>query len=293
MTDQQTDWRKWYFHFGLELRVNGNQLVGTCPWCHKDDHYFIGKNNGIGTCQRAATERCTGSSNHYRFLSYLSQEAVEQTTDSQYQKLSDNRGIKVDTLKHHNLGINPINDQWLIPSYNEKESVINLYQCLEVNKNTDPPTIGYDIRSTPFPCSHALYGINDLTNKTETIYLCEGHWDRLVLKECLAYLKQLSSGQIGRLGKPNWDFKKSTLASKVAVLAVPGANVFKDKWCQYFKGRKVIILNDNDPAGMSMLSRIIIKLSEVTSSPKEILHFNWEVTKDLNDVRDMIYAQSN
>ena len=39
---EQTNWRKWYYHFGQELTQQGNQLVGACPWCGKDDHYYIG-----------------------------------------------------------------------------------------------------------------------------------------------------------------------------------------------------------------------------------------------------------
>ena len=286
MTEQPTDWRKWYFHFGLELQKNGNQLIGTCPWCSKDDHYYIGASNGIGTCQRAATDLCTGNTNHYSFIQKLHQVSLEETTEQAYQQLSDNRNIKSSTFTHFKLAQSVLNDNWLIPSYNQKKKVVNLYQCLEINKtnkNTDEPEIGYDIRCSPYPLYHTLYGVETVKKKHTCIYLVEGLWDRMIWTEVFAHLKR-SGNNLVRMGQPNW---KSELLTENCIVAVPGSNVFKDQWFQFFKGKDLVIISDNDNAGEQMTKRVVEKLMSSNQQPKGISGMVWDGI-ECNDIRDMV-----
>lgn len=272
MTEQQPDWRKWYFHFGVELRQHGSQLIGTCPWCGKDDHYYVGPLNGIGTCQRGATDLCSGNTNHYSFMQKLLSVSLEETSEQSYSELSENRGIKEKTLTHFGLAQNILNDNWLIPTYNEKGKLTNLYQATEreINKNGDLP--GYDIRSSPYPCSHGLFNAQTI-KRQKTIYLVEGHWDLLVLVEIFAHL-QRSGDRLIRMGRPNW---KNDLLKSCAIVAVPGANVFKDSWFKFFKGKDLIILGDNDDAGKQMTKRVVEKLMESNQQPKGISHMVWNL----------------
>ena len=108
----------------------------------------------------------------------------------------------------------------------------------------------YELRSAPTPCVQQLLGAEYLDSQKNVI-LVEGHWDRLAVWETLASLEVVKKGtgnfftwEVRPLrGIPNYF---SELLSEVAVLGVPGANIFKSEWAKKLRGRHLILLYDND-----------------------------------------------
>ena len=112
----------------------------------------------------------------------------------------------------------------------------------------------YEIRSASSPCTQQLYGLESYADQ-RTVILCEGHWDRLAMWEILASLELPSTGEPSGLNPFLWNLRPhrglpnyfNPILSKVAVLGVPGCNIFKADWCRLFRNCLVIILYDNDP----------------------------------------------
>lgn len=108
----------------------------------------------------------------------------------------------------------------------------------------------YELRSAPTPCVQQLLGAEYLDSQKNVI-LVEGHWDRLAVWETLASLEVVKKGtgnfftwEVRPLrGIPNYF---NELLSEVAVLGVPGANIFKSEWAKKLRGRHLVLLYDND-----------------------------------------------
>jgi DNA primase len=86
------------------------------------------------------------------------------------------------------------------------------------------------------------------------------------------------------MGQPNW---KSELLTENCIVAVPGSNVFKDQWFQFFKGKDLVIISDNDNAGEQMTKRVVEKLMSSNQQPKGISGMVWDGI-ECNDIRDMV-----
>jgi len=145
-----------------------------------------------------------------------------------------------------------MNNSYLIPSYFFDNG--NKVQNIAVYRNgTVMDTAG---------AKKGLFGWEFINKQIETIWLCEGVWDWLVMDEILFYLK-----------------KKKDLA-----IGVPGAGVFKQEWIQFFQDKKVHILFDNDDAGKNGSYRIHNLL---VPSVKFISHLHWNPKlNDGYDIRD-------
>ena len=141
-------------------RKHPKQAVGSCPLCGKEDHFYVGKSNGLWDCKS-----CGESGNTVQFLQKFYELAVKATTDQDYQDLSEERGIPVDFLKRDGYAVNPINGRWLVPQRNEKGTLCNLSRWLDQGLSN---TTG----QKPHP-----FGIEELTKrkqKPKRVYIVEG-----------------------------------------------------------------------------------------------------------------------
>ncbi len=221
-------YRRFYFFHGIELNKVGDRYVGTCPFCEKEEHFYVHPGNGTYECKR-----CGESGNHYTFIQGLSELSVRTSGAHQLSELSINRGIKEATLQHLGIARSSTTGKWIIPSRGQKGTVVNLYQCEQVSRGSGEengrgnsteesngttlrsssgrngdishsplpkwckPTsanrqiaqLKFDVRSSPTPCEQQLYGIDTITKHTKRIYIVEGHWDRAALLEILSQLE--------------------------------------------------------------------------------------------------------
>jgi hypothetical protein len=114
-----------------------------------------------------------------------------------------------------------------------------------------------------------MYGLDALSaDKGRILFVCEGPFDALALETHLCAVKK----------RKLFD-----------VLAVPSANVFREKWLKYLKGRTVRLVFDNDEAGRKGQERIA-KLVRDKRVPCKVTALDWPAEPPVKDVENLIRA---
>jgi hypothetical protein len=228
------------FHFhGVDIDLRSKradkQHLGTCPFCDKEEHFFISRVTGQWDCKR-----CDERGNIPTFLRRLLEVSLTHTEPSSYEELSEERGIPIDILKDWGLAISFIRGHWLIPAYNPEGKLANLYIWEESG-----------VMSTP-GCNHQLLGAHKRTKKHTDAWLCEGPWDGMAMQALLQSVKEASSGDFIKT-----QYKHKSLINTHLPLVYPGAGTFSGKWAPLVKGIKVHICGDNDHPKESKTGKII------------------------------------
>ena len=239
--------------FGVELQRNGSEGVGDCPWCDKAKHFYVNAETGQYQCKL-----CGESGNAYTFIRRMYAEALEKTTDTDYQRLKRLRNLPLQTLKRHGLAWDGANGCWLIPFKSAKGEVNNLCRYYEATKEK--------LMLPRLPLQ--LYGLDQLTAETSRkLFLCEGPFDLIALDH------QLHD-------------KKSR--KRYDLLAVPGANIFKPEWASHLANRQVRVVFDNDDAGRKGQQHVVKVCREAKVSCR-LSVLNWpEGTPAKCDVDDLV-----
>ncbi len=149
--DIPTKLRPFDFH-GVDLDYSntrhGNEAVGTCPICEKEDHLYVNKDTGQYSCKS-----CGEEGNGITFLRRLHEVALENTSQEDYRILAEDRGLPVKTLKEWGLATNPINGDWLVPCYNAGGKLANVSirvtsRYSSVSANASRPTADNKVRDS-------------------------------------------------------------------------------------------------------------------------------------------------
>ena len=294
----QTDYRRFYYVFGVELEPSGNQLLGNCPFCYEDQQtpaptFFVNEETGQWMCKR-----CGRESNCYGFMDMFNQWCFERTPESIYQELADNRGLTKNTLAHCQVSYNPLTQDYLIPSKTkESKYLTNLYRYTwESTKQK------YLIKSAPEPCNQQIYGLETLS-KQSIIILTEGHWDRMVALEMLSFLRPTDresqswptnlhgTPQIKLKGRQDFSPESNPLFKEFCVLGLPGATSFNESILKVLRGKNVIYIRDNDAAGEQGEAKLISMVQQGNTQPTNFYCLRW-LPEDVNDLRDC-YASQN
>ena len=261
--------RPYTFH-GVNLQQpDSKESVGDCPFCGKEIHFYIEVATGKWHCKS-----CGDSGNAVTFLRKLWKLSDENTTD--YIDLAEDRKLLFpETVMHWGCARSILTRKWLIPGYNSKAKLCQLYQYVETAK-------GKQLLPTP-TMGHQLHGVNLYKSKPQ-VFLCEGPWDGMVLWEMLAHAKPDAEGNL--VTTSNQD---ASLLSDANVLAVPGCTVFSKNWLPLFFGKVVNLMYDNDhpckhpktgktiqPAGYHGMVRVAGILSAAKKPPTEIKYLKWE-----------------
>lgn len=233
---------------------SGNQAIGSCPFCGKEKHLYVNKDNRLWDCKS-----CGEKGNFEDFLFKISEVFAEILLKDKYREnlhlLAEDRGLPLRAFKTWRVGYDPSSPRFTIPiySYSGKCTDLRMFK------------IGYKILSTP-GAKTGIFGVRSLIRKDLQkfpIYLCEGEWDAMAL---LLLLKLC-----GKEG---------------SVCGVPGAGVFKEEWISMFSEREVLVLYDNDAAGENGEIRVQSRLTNVAS---KILYTHWTSNFPVGyDIRDLI-----
>jgi len=202
------------FH-GLALTIKGGQAVGDCPFCGKENHFFVNAETGQWDCKI-----CSDRGNVHHFLQNLYDQMLSTTSDRNYKSLSSQRDqLAPQAFKDAKVAWDHRQERWLIPITNGRDDALLANLC------TWEPTDG--MRNPPALQLHLItpFGIQ----KDGPIFVCEGFWDACAFNYFLSHRVKTSDS--------------------FSVVAAPSAGTFKDKWVEYFKGREVIFLYDNDNSG--------------------------------------------
>ena len=207
---QGLDFTAPYEVHGVQLTRNGDNGVGDCPFCGKEEHFFVNIRNGKWKCQH-----CNMSGNLITFLGELIEKWYNETTTQDWERLEGMRGIPYEAFKNWKLAWNGYT--WLIPSYSETGTVRDILRWNGVRSFATPL------------CKRQLFGMWQLSRapKGSTVWVCEGEWDAMSMR---------------------WMLDSAGLSADV-VVGVPGAGIFKTDWVPYFKDMHIILCYDNDKAG--------------------------------------------
>ena len=225
----------------------GDKVIGNCPFCGKEKHFYADVNSGLWDCKV-----CGEKGNVITFLGKVAQAVFEATTVDDYKALSKLRGLPVDALRSWRLGLD--GTDWLLPAYSKNGTVHDIRRWNAKTK----------IMKSTTGCSVQLYGTDHANRVPEggTIWLCEGEWDCMTM----AWMLKLAK------------------CSNAAAVGVPGALVFKDEWREVFRNKDVILCYDNDAAGQAGTLKAYERLLTVTS-PIQVIAWP-DGTPDKYDIRD-------
>ena len=226
------------FGFVKDKDLPGGHVRGHCPFCpprkegQSAEGHFF-----INAAHPNKTWDCKRCGRHGGFQMFLKSvvEASTNRTEGKVRELADQRGLAVNNLMQLNVGW--FNGNWTVPVFGiDGEIILNirLYD-------------GDSFRNTA-TCNAAMYGLWLIPKAEEydEIYVCEGEWDYMAFREFLP--------------------------KRAAMIAVPGAGIFKQDCAMAFSGKRAVLLYDNDEAGMNGTKRAIGILQSVTPT---IYKINW------------------
>lgn len=243
------------FHTGFKPEQHGNQFVTNCPFCEKEKHFFYNQENGLWDCKV-----CMKSGNPITFLRELYGLFDNITRTSHF--IANLRDLPISCVQDAGLKYNELNGTYLIPTF-KNGKLNNLYKVALVRKQDKKTGEWFDkwiIMASP-GIEHTLMNWEETTE--DTVWIAEGHWDRLAAKAIIA-----SNG--------------------ISPTAVPGAGVWKGGWCEYLSEKHVVFCYDNDTSGKAGFEQVILKhISASQYKPKSISYIDWPEDKpegyDLND----------
>jgi hypothetical protein len=231
---------------------SGDQIIGRCPFCGKDKHFFINVEhpNKVWDCKS-----CGRSGGYKGFLEQIIDFGQENFNGVVSKKLSDNRCISETTLRSLKVGYLPSTDLYIVPVFSSDGK--NILNIKLYNGTIFHNTAG---------CPSTMYGLWKIPNNIkdyDTVYVAEGEWDSMVLIECLEAVKD----------------KKSI------VVGVPGAGTFRPEVLPLLVGKEVFLCYDNDLAGVNANKKVAKLVAGVASKTWFI---KWpKGTPDKYDVRDV------
>lgn len=282
------------FH-GMDLRVEGSQAVGTCPFCDKDRKFSVNLESGLWRCWVCGSGSEKGGGNVYTFLNLLLSLSIANTSETAYIDLCNMRGILFpNTLRQWGACISILSGEWLLPGYNQDGKLCQLYEWSQLSSGKR------SLLATP-GLSHGMFLAGELKKESKIIYLAEGPWDGMAFWEAMRSAKDVGE-DAPRLGVTGSEI--ASLLKDASVLAAPGCNVFKEEWCKLFSDKSVVLLYDSDKprkvngktfrAGYDGMRRVAKMLSAGTEAAKEIKYLCWgedgydPTLSDGADLRDVL-----
>jgi hypothetical protein len=268
---------KAFVYHGVDVSDNGSsQVVAECPFCGKLK-WYCAVATGLWDCKV-----CGAKGNPLDFIRQMHEVSNSQPPLSSvaYQELAAERKLLfVNTLVRWGVCQSLITGEWLMPGYGVDDKLNQLYKyVLSEGKRRLLPTPGVWEEGK----SHALF-FSELDTAKPELWVCEGPWDGMALEEMLRQVKQSDNGTLSLTGNEN-----SSLHSRINVVAVPGANVFRPEWCRLAAGKKVVLLYDNDHphahprtgqtvegAGILGMRRVANMLADSSEPPESICWLAW------------------
>lgn len=173
--------------------------------------------------------------------------------------LREKRGLTDATLKKYEIGWDPKRQRNTIPIRDERGNVVNVRLY---NAKKTPKIINYTEGRHKYGSPARLYGIDELAGcQGQQVVLCEGEWDRLVLRQ----------------------------EGFFALTGTHGAGTFRPEWIPYFEGRDVVVLYDCDKEGQNAAKGVVLRAlkgSKAKSVKNVVLPLKGD--KDDKDVSDYL-----
>jgi len=206
--------------------LTGNQATGDCPFCGKEDHFFINWENLLWDCKA-----CGEKGNFKTFLTKVNERNKKQLSVQLVRALAEERKLPDKAFA------------WVELGYHEGQYTIAVRDCNKGLIDLRMYRPGSRAMSTA-GVKMGMFGLGEMLKaKAGTVYVCEGEWDTIAMQWLLE-----EAGKPGR------------------AVCSPGANTFKPEWSDYFSGKDVKVCFDNDKAGMEGELVVLDRLAKKTKS---------------------------
>lgn len=246
-----------FFQFGFVERGQSNaHIIGRCPLCGRDDHFFI---NVESANKSWDCKSCGRSGGFQMFLNQIVDTCAAQFNEVTAERLVKRRGISFETFQNMRAGYHHVTGQYILPVFNAEGT--NIVNIRLYDMNTIKNAAG---------CRASMYNLWDERLATAgTVVICEGEWDTL------AALEMIEKGRV-----------KNTVA-----IGVPGAGVFKADTLPLLRGKDVWLMYDNDEAGRNGTEKACKSLE---STANRIFKVDWpEGIPNGFDVNDVLRKIGN
>ncbi len=248
------------------FKDSGSQKLCECPFCGKNKMYVDPKKT-LFSCKVCGVE-----GNNVTVMDRMHTKIYRKGRDgSDFKKISEYRAPLPSSAfaLDPNLGYDPLLDRftWLVRKPNGMPVSLRTWKFPKQKEKVKgewkyKKTAVHNLRG----CNLGLLGaeaLGDDARKEETVYICEGEWDRIA-----------------------WMFLLDELDLPGIVLGLPGASNFSPAWTEYFKNRTVVALYDNDEPGKQGTIKCQSRLGPVVKS-LQFLH--WDAArKDGFDIDDLV-----
>lgn len=299
--------RPYLFH-GIFLDYAGEsiQVKGDCPFCSRENHFVVSRDNGMFRCLVCGEGAQKGGGNAYTFIRLLHKVSFQlQKTkthgDQDLATLAANRGLDLSTLRRWGVCKSIIDGEWLLPAYNWKSKIANLYRYTSLQGSMK-------LLGTP-SCKPQLFGLQFWNGNKEEVRLSEGPWDAMAQEEVAASTQVRPDGTVSPV-KRDWK-SAQTMFATTNFLGVAGINGFNEAWTDKFRGKTVTLMFDNDhpkehpsgemlpPAAYEASRRITGLLANANPEayrPDTIQYLSWgpegydPSLPDHHDVRDVLHS---
>jgi len=235
-------------HGVVYQKVNEDQAIGTCPFCHKPNKFYTHVDGAVWDCKV-----CITSGNFQAFMKKIYLEYVPMFEGEPSDLLRKDRMLRPQTFRAWDVGFSGM--FYSIPVRGLKpESIVDILRY----------NIGKGSRSTTGAKKGLI--VPKKLYESKRVYLCEGEWDAMAMWECLR------SQQIYN-----------------DVYGAPGAGALPNRYGEWFFDKDVVVLFDNDEAGIRGAQRVGNVL-EGYASTVEYLHWP-KGTPDKYDIKDLYFSE--
>ncbi|MGL6095361.1 MAG: hypothetical protein ACRC7O_06130 [Fimbriiglobus sp.] len=233
MADDKDVIKPYTFH-GLDVTgESGKETVATCPFCGKEGKFYLDAAADKWSCKVCGTGSAKGGGNLTTFLRNLRL----PLPDSRLLSLAaDRRAAKPAALMGWGLGVSAGDGGVCLEAGPKPKDVQNVYRWAG-------PAGKRAFYGTPGR-KHGLLGLESWDPKKDTVYVCEGLWDGVVLREVLKATKcDDDEATVPTAAEAN------SLYRLANVVAVPSCSAWDPAWCPLFAGKDVVVLFDSDRPG--------------------------------------------
>lgn len=269
MSDEAPTLLKAYTFHGLSLKTEGDNARGMCPFCEKEDHFFVAIKTGQYNCRR-----CQNEGNLFTFLKNLYEVSLIRSTakNQAMQRLAADRGLDIQEMVRWGVAVSIADDSFLLPMYNTKGALANLARIVKVDGKWRPYT-------TPTCKLHPFMPKGGLQKQQTTRWWCEGPWDAIALSFVLRNVRGDSRRWVLHTGD-------QAAIKTNGVLAVPGAGTFNPEWLFYFSDENIFTYDNDHPRtlpnsqkksmpGWDGMNRVVRIANEETHSGKSLKLLVW------------------
>jgi hypothetical protein len=206
--------------------VSGKELFGNCILCGADGKFYVNQQTAQWSCKK-----CSEEGNLATMLEKYAKHCRKEfkMPGKRVNSIAEHRGLPAVLLVESGLFYD--GERYIFPVRNQKGNIVNYRRFRPAKK--------LKIMGLP-GISNGLWGVEGITKDTKKVYITEGEWDCLAMRQLLI----------------DADLDDELESEEIAVIAVPGAGTWQPEWNRFVEGKHVVLVYDKDDPGRKGRNRV-------------------------------------